>query len=142
MDESVLHNMSAPPRSQIVIAPNKTPPAQVLFSLSSIPTKGSYFIDILSHMYGFEGQEELIAADARLHDTLQITPIMTTMSGTENVVAAENPLFIIYILARTTGTLFMKRRKPDFSYERMSQQVRLPQHGFEHYLYGDTLCLP
>lgn len=142
MDESALHNMSAPPRSQITIAPNKEPTPQILFALAEIPPKGADYATRLAKWYNFESEEALKQADAQLHQSFAMTPIMTTMSSSENVLTSVPPLICIYVLSRTTGTLFMKRRTPDFSYERMSQKIRLPREGFQKYIQGEVLCRP
>ena len=142
MRESLLHNMSAPPRSRVVVAPNKKTPQQLRFRLEGFPPKGSNYEQRLAEAFGFADVDALLAFDAELNERLDITPIMTTMRFTDNTIQVNTPLINIFVLSRISGTLFMCRRSPEYSFVRMSKKIFLPAHGFSNHFEGGTLCLP
>ena len=142
MKESALHNMSAPPRSKIIVAPNRKAIPQLRFRLHEFPTKGAHYAHRLAEMYNFPNLNALLDFDASLMNTLQITPILSTMKFNDNTIQVNTPLINLFVLSRTSGTLFMIRRTPEYTHARMSKKLFLPLHGFEHHFDGETLCLP
>ena len=142
MNESLLHNMSAPPRSKVVVAPNRKTPKQLRFRLEKYPPKGPNYEERLAHTFGFADVDDLLQYDEALNEQLDITPILTTMRFTDNTIQVNTPFINLFVLSRISGTLFMQRRKPEFSYERMSKKIFLPLHGFAHHFDGTQLCLP
>ena len=142
MNESLLHNMSAPPRSKVIVAPNRKTPKQLRFRLDGHPEKGSNYEKRLAKKFGFRSVDDLLQYDEALNEQLDITPILTTMRFTDNTFQVNSPFINLFVLSRVSGTLFMRRRRPEFSYNRMSKKIYLPLHGFLHYFDGTTLCLP
>ena len=142
MHESILHNMSAPPRSRVVVAPNRKTPKQLRFRLEGHPPKGPNYEERLAEAFGFASVEDMLQYDEALNEQLEITPILTTMRFTDNTIQVNTPFINIFVLSRISGTLFMQRRKPEFSFERMSKKMFLPLHGFANHFDGEQLCLP
>jgi hypothetical protein len=142
MDESCLHNMSAPPRSKIIVAPNKKALPQLRFRLHEFPPKGKNYAHRLAEMFHFNNIQALLDFDASLRKKLSITPIMSTIKFNDNTIQVNTPLINLFVLSRTSGTLFMLRRTPEYTYARMSRKIFLPLHGFSQHFDGEELCLP
>ena len=110
MNESLLQNMSAPPRSKIVVAPNKIQLTYWELSLPQLPEASSNFEEELVKQFGFKTPQELIGAVHQTLSTYPLPPIaMITSKASESKVHPD-PLLVLGILARSTGNLYMARR--------------------------------
>ena len=76
MSESLLQNMSAPPRSKVVVAPNKTQTDFWQISLDNLPAPGRLFEEELAQLLGFTSAQNLIEAVEKELLLFQMPPIV------------------------------------------------------------------
>jgi hypothetical protein len=124
-----LHNMSAPPRSQIHIAPHRT--NQQLFGIRLFPaiTEQHWKEQILAMTHCATWEELQTKADAAW---LPFIPkhVMVLSSGTDAENNILDPLVCVSILSRSVGTMWMQQREPILSFDRLSATYLLPASIF------------
>ncbi len=126
---SLLQNMSAPPRSQVVIAPHRKERGyteSVSFFLPAIQ-KNTWEKD-LCDITGLNSLQEIQAQSDHYFLELQppyAFPIIKRKAG-----RAVHPLLSISILSRTIGSLFLARRVPELSYTRLNCRVTILDPDF------------
>ena len=140
--ESLIHNMSAPPRSKIILAPNIQETTFLAFSLLDLPAKQMDFPQQFLQFCGLSSYAQLLERLVHVDRTLRLAPILTLGTPTNTSQDVPGLFTSIALLSRSTGSLYMKRRKPHFSYERLSKTIYIPQHHFLHLCTGGELCLP
>jgi len=140
--ESLLHNMSAPPRSKIIIAPNRKNLPQLRFHCKELPSNDIGFQKNLAKMYSCESFEELIDKCEAVCKELSLPPIINTMKATKAFIQMDAPFTTLALMSRTIGTLYLERRKPQFIYVRLKQPIFFSQQAFQHLIEEETLWLP
>lgn len=110
MKESLLHNMSAPPRSQVVVAPNKTQPDFWQISLDALPPPSSIFEEDLAQRMGFSSPQMLIEAVEKELLLFRTPPIVLVAKKATQKKLHVNKLLCVGILAKSIGNLYMERR--------------------------------
>ena len=110
MSESILQNMSAPPRSKIVIAPNKESQKYWKCSLDNLPPASPDFALKIAYSFGFNNPNQLIAMVQERLDTYFLPPVATVLPKAVEHQTHPDKLLILGILARSTGHLYMSRR--------------------------------
>ena len=141
--EGLLHNMSAPPRSKIILAPNIQETTFLAFSLDDLPEENA---DFEENFLRFCQQPSYTALNQKILEvekTLQLPPILTLASPPQKSVPISGLISAIALLVKSSGSLYMQRRKPIFSYPRLSRSVYISHHHFIHLMKkGGALCLP
>ena len=140
--ESPLHNMSAPPVSKIVIAPNRQSLPQLRFQLSALPSNDIHFAANLLHQYECENINELVTRCEAVLQELKLAPVINTMKATKNCILVDAPFTTLALMSKTIGTLFLSRRKSQYTYERLKAPIFFSQQAFAHLIEEDTLWLP
>jgi len=126
---AALHNMSAPPMSQVVVAPHRqhrNDSPLVSFYLPLL-NQNSWEEDILRRCKLSSLAEVQEQADFWL-DQLN-PPVAFPMAARVGGISIH-PLLSIGILSRTVGSLFMRRRNPILSYSRVSLRVSVVDPKF------------
>ena len=125
----LLQNMSAPPRSQVVIAPHRKERGYVeslSFYLPAIQ-KNTWQKDLLD-ITGLNSLQEIeTQSDIYL---LELQPPSAFPIIKRNTGRAVHPLLSIGILSRTIGSLFLARRVPELSYTRLNRRVTIIDPDF------------
>ena len=141
--ESLLHNMSAPPRSKIILAPNIQETTFLSFSLDDLPDENADFAQNFLQFCKHPSYESLTQKLTEVEKTLQLAPILTLASPPSKSIPIEGLFSAVALLVKSTGSLYMQRRKPIFSYTRLSKSIYIPHHHFLHLMKkGGRLCLP
>ena len=128
---SLLHNMSAPPRSKLMIAPHRR--GNVLLTFCLPPLTDEWQEEVLE-LCAVQSLEELSrAADQRLLH-FQPPAAMSIISSVANQV--NDPLLSVAILSRCVGNLFLHRREMVLSFNRLSQSVTISDRRFIQNVVG------
>ena len=129
--KSLLHNMSAPPRSKLVIAPHRR--GNVLLTFCLPPLTEDWQKDVLEWCDVDNLQELKCFAEQRL---LHFHPpaVMSIISFPANKV--DDPLLSVAILSRCVGNLFLHRREMELSRQRLSQSVTISDRRFIQNVLG------
>ena len=110
MSESLLQNMSAPPRSKIVVAPNKVQPTYWKLALLDLPEASAGFdLAVVKH-FGFHTIHELTCAVQSELARYQLPPIAMIASKASHSKLHPSRLVALGILTRSAGNLYMARR--------------------------------
>ena len=128
---SLLHNMSAPPRSKLVIAPHRR--GNVLLTFCLPPLTEDWQKDVLD-CCGVDNIEDLkcLAEQRLLH--FRPPAVMSIISSSANQV--DDPLLSVAILSRCIGNLFLHRREMELSLQRLSQSVTVSDRRFIQNVLG------
>ena len=126
---SVLQNMSAPPRSKVVIAPHRRKQSELECLSFYLPAlkKRSWQEDLLE-ITGLKSLQEVQRLAEYYLVELQppsVFPIIKRKAG-----QAVHPLLSVGILSRTVGNLFLQRRKPELIYAHLSRRVTIIDPDF------------
>ena len=116
----LLHNMSAPPRSKLVIAPHRRSAVLLTFQLSL--KKEDWLIELLDQCQVDSVEELQKQAEKRLFE-FNIPSAMSIIDTPASVV--DDPLLTVAILSRCVGNLFLLRRKMELSYDRLTKSVTI-----------------
>ena len=129
---SVLHNMSAPPKSRLVIAPHRRSKVLLTFQLPPLTTQG--WREELLALCRLDDWETLKGKSDRQMMSFETPAAMSIIGVPADIV--DDPLLTIAILSRCIGNLFLLRRQKDLSLERLSQSVTISDKGFIQKLVG------
>lgn len=115
-----LHNMSAPPRSHVTIAPHRKNTTLVRVKLMGLLSQRAEWQSHVLFQTGLNSWEEL---ECRVKEIVVDIPPVIVMSGYHQSAKLEiSPLDTVAILSRVIGNLYLSRTDPILSYERLSQQ--------------------
>ena len=115
-----LHNMSAPPRSHVTIAPHRKNTTLVRVKLMGLLSQTTEWQSHVLFQTGLSSWEEL---ECRVNEIVVDIPPVIVMSGYHQSAKLEiSPLDTVAILSRVIGNLYLSRTDPILSYERLSQQ--------------------
>ena len=130
--QSVLHNMSAPPKSRLVIAPHRQSSVLLTFQLSFVSE--DQWQQQLLQQCGVQNWAEL---QCKTEHQLSMYPPPAAMSIIRNQAdIVDNPLLAVAILSRCVGNLFLLRRQPELSWNRLSQSITISDRQFIQQLVG------
>ena len=117
-----LHNMSAPPRSQIQVAPNRRAGAVVRVAIPGVLRQELNWQQYIMDFCEVQNWDNLILA---ANDALPLVPPMPpffVMGG--NKLKSEyqlDPLVTVALLARTAQNLCLLNAQPMYTFERLRQ---------------------
>ena len=121
-----LHNMSAPPRSQIQVAPNRKPGSVVQVAIPGILQPHLDWKQYIMDFCEEDTWEDLMAlADAVLPSTPPMPPFFVMGAGKLKPDYQFDPLVTVALLARTAQNLCLLNSKPMYTFERLRQARRL-----------------
>ncbi len=120
-----LHNMSAPPRSQIQVAPNRQPGRAVRVWVPNISlllhNPNSWEEQVLSFAQ-CEDWSTLIQQSTNALNNVSSLPPFFVMGGSKlQPTHSIEPLLVVAILARTAKNLCMLNAQPMYTFERLRQ---------------------
>lgn len=117
---SMIHNMSAPPRSHITIAPHRGNASFVRIKMVGL---GSQTREWQSYVLRKTGMDSWADLEARVRVvTADLPPVIIMARYQPNAKMELNPIQTVAILSRVIGNLYLQRTEPILSYERLSQQ--------------------
>ena len=117
-----LHNMSAPPRSQIQVAPNRRAGGVVRVTVPGILRQELNWKQYIMEFCEMQTWDALIEAANAALPSIPPMPPFFVMGG--NKLKPEyqlDPLMTIALLARTTQNLCLLNAKPMYTFERLRQ---------------------
>ena len=129
---SVLHNMSAPPKSRLVIAPHRRSAVLLTFQLPPL-SEENWKEEILS-LCGVDSWIELKELSDRQLMSFEPPAAMSIIDVPADI--ADDSLLTIAILSRCIGNLFLLRRQQEFSLERLRQSITISDRRFIQKLVG------
>lgn len=120
MRQSMIHNMSAPPRSHITIAPHRGNASFVRLKLMGFCSQTK---DWRAFVLQQTGMRTWVDLEEHIHSVSVDIPQIMVMSSYKTTAAMElNPVDAVFILSRVIGNLYLHRTDPILSYERLSKQ--------------------
>lgn len=123
---NVLHNMSAPPRSQIQVAPNRKSSAIARVSIPGILRQELDWKQYILDYCEIDSWEVLIGeADVVLPSVPPMPPFFVMGSHKLKPDFQLDPLVTVALLARTAQNLCMMKAKPMYTFERLRQSRML-----------------
>ena len=128
---SVLHNMSAPPRSKLVIAPHRR--GKVLLTVCLPPLSKDWQTELLRWCGTNSLEETKLLAEQRL---LHFQPPAAMVLIASSAPQVDDPLLSVAILSRCVGHLFLHRREMELSFQRLSQSVTIADRPFIQNVLG------
>ena len=129
----LLHNMSAPPRSNIKVAGYKKPRLALSIHLNVPEGAENFACDILG-LEAIEDCDDNANKQARdaihMHlstylDDLPLLPVEPLLSKWSGPTLSLRPLYALVILSRSTRLFFMRRRTPELTPYRLNRRVYL-----------------
>ena len=118
----VLHNMSAPPRSQIQVAPNRRAGAVVRVAIPGILRQELNWKQYIMDYCEIERWDDLIEASNASLPTVPPMPPFFVMGGTKLKAKYQlDPLVTVALLARTAQNLCLLNAQPMYTFERLRQ---------------------
>ena len=131
--QPLLHNMSAPPRSNVQVAGYRKPRLAVSIHLN-VPEDAEIFaMDMLgleaieafdSAAQEREAQQLKASLDALLED-LPILPIEPLLDKWSGPTVSVRPIYALALLSRSTRLFFQHRRAPELTPYRLNRKVYL-----------------
>lgn len=119
MRQSMIHNMSAPPRSHITIAPHRGNASFVRIKLMGLVSQTREWKAYVLRKTGMNSWEDL---EVRVRSVVvDIPPVLVMAKYQPNAKLEVNPIHTVAILSRVIGNLYLQRTEPILSYERLSQ---------------------
>ena len=117
-----LHNMSAPPRSQIQVAPNRRTGAVVRVTIPGILRQELNWKQYIMDYCEIQTWDDLIeAANAALPKVPPMPPFFVMGGKKLKPEYQLDPLVTVGLLARTTQNLCLLNVKPMYTFERLRQ---------------------
>ncbi len=120
-----LHNMSAPPRSQIQVAPNRQPGRAVrvwIPNMSSLLQNSASWEEQVLEFTDCEDWPSLIQESTNALNKIPSLPPFFVMGGSDlKSTHSIKPLLVVAILARTAKNLCMLNAQPLYTFERLRQ---------------------
>ena len=118
-----LHNMSAPPRSRVQVAPNRRGRKVARVWVPGIMHSNSDWRQKTLEYCGLSDWDEMMhKADNVLSG---LPPFFVMTNGDIKTTHRLQPLVTIALLSRTSGVLFQLHAKPMYTLERMRKGIKL-----------------
>ena len=118
-----LHNMSAPPRSSVQVAPNRKNRKVARVWIPGVMNPHADWRQRTLDYCGLSDWDELMhQADTVLSG---LPPFFVMTNGDIHTTHRLKPIVTIALLARTSGVLFQFHAKPMYTFERMRQGIKL-----------------
>ena len=131
-NHSVLHNMSAPPKSRLVIAPHRKSSVLLTFQLPFLSEEN--WQQKLLLLCAVQDWTELESKAEHQLLMYPIPPAMSIIRSPADIV--DNPLLTVAILSRCVGNLFLLRRQPELLWNRLNQTITISDRQFIQHLVG------
>lgn len=117
-----LHNMSAPPRSQIQVAPNRSVGAVVRVMIPGILRQELNWKQYIMDFCEIQKWDDLMEAANEALPKVPPMPPFFVMGGKKLKPEYQlDPLVTVALLARTTQNLCLLNAKPMYTFERLRQ---------------------
>ena len=123
-----LHNMSAPPRSQVHVASHRSNTIWVGISFF-MPLDGNFLPKVYqrTHCASLDELEDKIA------ETLEHPDIPEIIAwGPAQNIAPVHPILALGILSKTIGNLYLKSNRPVLSFERLRRSFAIKVPNNQH----------
>lgn len=130
----LLHNMSAPPRSHVVVAPGIQPQkSRFLWTTDWLPKDGSSFLVRLCREAGLGAPadpiqrlvEETEALLVRIH-----APAAAVLSSGTSTRPCADRLLALAVLSRSSDRLFLRARTPRFDHASLARSIAISDPAF------------
>jgi len=101
------------------------------FSIRSLPERSQDFWKELVHALRYDSQKELLEIAKCQYEYLELLPVAPIHHmGVENCIHAGD-VASLFVLARCSEALFMRRRRPNLTYEHLQKTIYISR---EHLL--------
>jgi len=120
-----LNNMSAPPRSQVRVAPHRHHRPVVRLWIPRMLTVDGTWKKITLDYCGLSDWDQMIEQADQAIANLDLPPFFVMAKGQLETTHRVDPMVTVGLLARTTGALCRINAKPVYSMERLRSSTKL-----------------
>ena len=121
--QNCLYNMSAPPRSQITIAPHRSSKLTALIYVPNLPTEDQEWRQHILDWTYMKTWQDLLETIQMVE--VDLPEICVVGKDVRNIQMTVAPISTIALLSRIIGNLYLKRNGSDFGYHRLSRRVSI-----------------
>ena len=135
-----LYNMSAPPRSQVTIAPHRASKMRALVYIPNFPSEQENWRQHILDWTYMRTWSDLLEALKKVEPTIPDICVVGGMGQDFKVTVA--PVSTIAMLSRIIGNLYLKRTIAELSYHRLSRRVSISDRKVLNQLTTNPISSP